>query len=115
MKALLFVCLLAFMTCEKDIIDIGKCIYKAPLIKELINDVIVAIATKDYSKLLPKIKASRPELIQIVLGCIIEPKAIEEQPKLETFDFNGCFAQCVGTGINTKLDINCYRNCLIKH
>ena len=103
------------MTCEKDIIDIGKCIYKAPLIKELINDVIVAIATKDYSKLLPKIKASIPELIQIVLGCIIEPKAIEEQPKLERFDFNGCFAQCVGTGINPKLDINCYRNCLIKH
>ena len=55
------------MTCEKDIIDIGKCIYKAPLIKELINDVIVAIAIKDYSKLLPKIKASIPDLIQIVL------------------------------------------------
>ena len=41
----------------KRYLDIGKCIYKAPLIKELINDVIVAIATKDYSKLLPKIKA----------------------------------------------------------
>ena len=99
----------------KRYLDIGKCIYKAPLIKELINDVIVAIATKDYSKLLPKIKASIPELIQIVLGCIIEPKAIEEQPKLETSDLNECFVQCMGTGINTKLDINCYRYCLIKH
>ena len=56
MKIALFLCLLAFMACEKDIIDIGKCIYKAPLVKELISDVIVAIATKDYSKLLPKIK-----------------------------------------------------------
>ena len=115
MKALLFVCLLAFMTCEKDIIDIGKCIYKAPLIKELINDVIVAIATKDYSKLLPKIKASIPELIQIVLGCIIEPKAIEEQPKLETFDSNGWFLQCMVTRTNPELDVNCLINCMKKH
>ena len=115
MKALLFVCLLAFMTCEKDIIDIGKCIYKAPLIKELINDVIVAIATKDYSKLLPKIKASIPELIQIVLGCIIEPKAIEEQPKLETPDLNECFVQCMKTSRTSKIDANCLKNCLFKH
>ena len=56
MKAILLLCLLAFMTCEKDIIDIGKCIYKAPKVQELINDVIIAIATKDYSKLLPKLK-----------------------------------------------------------
>ena len=56
MKAILLLCLLAFMTCEKDIIDIGKCIYEAPKVQELINDVIVAIATKDYSKLLPKLK-----------------------------------------------------------
>ena len=71
------------MACEKDIIDIGKCIYKAPLVKELISDVIVAIATKDYSKLLPKIKESIPELIQIVLGCIIDTKTIEDQAKSE--------------------------------
>ena len=83
MKAVLFLCLLAFMTCEKDIIDIGKCIYKAPLVKELINDVIVAIATKDYSKLLPKIKESIPELIQIVLGCVTDTKTIDDQTKLE--------------------------------
>ena len=114
-KKILFVCLLAFMTCEKDIIDIGKCIYKAPLIKELINDVIVAIATKDYSKLLPKIKASIPELIQIILGCIIEPKAIEEQPKLETSDLNECFVQCMGASRTSKFDANCLKNCFFKH
>ena len=83
MKAVLFLCLLAFMACEKDIIDVGKCIYKAPLVKELISDVIVAIATKDYSKLLPKIKESIPELIKIVLGCIIDTKTIEDQAKSE--------------------------------
>ena len=93
MKAVLFLCLLAFMTCEKDIIDIGKCIYKAPKVQELINDVIVAIATKDYSKLLPKIKESIPELIQIVLGCLTDTKAIEDQSKLEANE-RVCKADC---------------------
>ena len=68
-----------FMSCEKNIIDIGKCIYKAPLVKELINDVIVAIATKDYSKLLPKIKESLPDLIQILLGSITATKYIVDE------------------------------------
>ena len=55
MKSFLFLCLLAFMTCEKDIIDIGKCIYKAPVAKEIINEAINAIINKDFSKLLPKV------------------------------------------------------------
>ena len=41
MKAILLLCLLAFMTCEKDIIDIGKCIYKAPKVQELINELLL--------------------------------------------------------------------------
>ena len=81
------------MTCEKDIIDIGKCIYKAPLVKELINDVIVAIVTKDYSKLLPKIKEALPELIKIVLGCITDSKVIEEEAKLEA-TYPACLVKC---------------------
>ena len=87
MKVVLFLCLLAFMTCEKDIINIGKCIYKAPKVQKLISDVIAAVATQDYSKLLPKIKEAIPELIQIVLSCITDTKAIEEQPKMKmTFE-----------------------------
>ena len=84
MKAFLFLFLLAFITCEKDITDIGICIYKAPKVQELINDVIVAIATQDYSKLLPKLKESIPELIPIVLGCLVDDKVIEDD-KLEGF------------------------------
>ena len=49
MKAGLFVCLLAFIACANDIIDIGVCIYQAPIVQELIRDAIVAIATQDYS------------------------------------------------------------------
>ncbi len=114
MKAVLFLCLLAFMTCEKDIIDIGKCIYKAPLVKELISDVIVAIATKDYSKLLPKIKESLPELIQIVLGCIIDTKATEDQTKLSITPIGGdpsliCHVNCLSSGSNYSL---CKQFCL---
>ena len=93
MKAVLFLCLLAFMACEKDIIDIGKCIYKAPKVQELIGDVIAAIVNQDFSKLLPKLKEALPELIKIVLGCIIDTNTVEEQPKLELYD-PYCFIKC---------------------
>ena len=112
MKFTLLICLLAFMACEKDIIDIGKCIYKAPLVKEIISDVIVAIATKDYSKLLPKIKESLPELIQIVLSCITDTKVIEDE-KLEFFPptqipYVVCIAKCTGTREAVE---KCYESC----
>ena len=120
MKAVLFLCLLAFMACEKDIIDIGKCIYKAPLVKELISDVIVAIATKDYSKLLPKIKESIPELIKIVLGCIIDTKTIEDQAKSEWLPYYGgnpgfpsgdCLSKCYSI-FDTIERRRCFHRCM---
>ena len=135
MKAVLFLCLLAFMTCEKDIIDIGKCIYKAPKVQELINDVIVAIATQDYSKLLPKVKEALPELIKVVLGCLTDDtKAIEDETKLEnifqsirltpqsirhiidqtlsgvcpTSKYNNCMGQCtLGENCGSYCNTNC--------
>ena len=123
MKAVLFLCLFAFMICEKDIIDIGKCIYKAPLVKELINDVIVAFATKDYSKLLPKIKESIPELMQIVLGCLVDTK--EDQPKLANFSpffiYSGnCSKECFlgslpGIIYDEKDKTNCFKRCMEKY
>ena len=93
MKAVLFLCLLAFMACQKDIIDIGKCIYKAPKVQELIGDVIAAIVNQDFSKLLPKLNEALPDLVKIVLGCIIDTDAVEEQPKLET-GYTKCMAEC---------------------
>ena len=79
MKAALVLCLLVFISCQKDIIDIGKCIYKAPKIKDLIADAMIAFTTKDFSKLWPKIKEAIPELIHIVIGCVSEKKAVEEE------------------------------------
>ena len=70
MRVVLVLCLLAFMSCQKDIMDIAKCLYESPKVKELIGDVMVAIVTKDFSKLLEKIKDSLPELIQVVLKCV---------------------------------------------
>ena len=92
MKAVLFLCLLAFMACQKDIIDIGKCIYKAPKVQELIGDVIAAIVNQDFSKLLPKLKEALPDLVKIVLGCIIDTDAVEEQPKLAFDPY--CYMKC---------------------
>ena len=70
MRVVLVLCLLAFMSCQKDIMDIAKCLYENPKVKELIGDVMVAIVTKDFSKLLPKIMDSLPELIQAVITCV---------------------------------------------
>ena len=125
MKAVLLLCLLAFISCEKDIIDIGKCIYKAPKVQELINDVIVAIVTQDFTKLLPKIKESLPDLIKIVLGCLTDTKAIEDETKLEnmlqsirdnvrlsgvcpTSKYNNCMGQCtLGENCGSYCNTNC--------
>ena len=97
MKAVFVLCLLAFISCQKDIIDIGKCIYKAPKVKELITDAFIAIATKDFSKLWPKIKEALPDLIQIVIGCITEEKNVaEEQPTLEKHTESQCRNICNG-------------------
>ena len=62
MKAILVFCLLAFISCQKDIIDIAKCLYESPKVKELIADVMVAIATKDFSKLWEKISLHSSKL-----------------------------------------------------
>ncbi len=77
MKAVLFVCLLAFIACANDIIDIGVCIYQAPIVQELISDVVVAIATQDYSQLLARLQEALPQLVQVVLGCLTNTNALK--------------------------------------
>ena len=56
MKLALLICLLAFISCKKDIMTIIKCLYESPKIKELITDAITAIVTKDFTKLWENIK-----------------------------------------------------------
>ena len=75
MRVVLVLYLLAFMSCKKDIMDIAKCLYESPKVKEIIVDVMAAIATKDFSKLWPKIKEALPELIPVVIKCITENEA----------------------------------------
>ena len=112
MKAVLFLCLLAFMTCEKDIIDIGKCLYKDPKVKEIIADVMVAIATKDFDKLLTQIKEALPDLIKALAGCVLDTKVVEDTPKLNAcsgMDKIRCNYQCSGL---YQTDKNFYQNCI---
>ena len=107
-------CLLAFISCQKDIIDIGKCIYNSPKVKELVNDFIVAIATKDFSKLWQKIKESLPELIQVVIGCVTKPAA-EEKPELKAWwdpQESYCRTFCSGFDENTMNWKQCFEGCM---
>ncbi len=68
MKAVLFVCLLAFMAC--DIVDILKCVYETPIVQELITLAIKCIMTQDFAPLIEKLKGSIMEIIQAVIGCV---------------------------------------------
>ena len=118
MKAVLFLCLLAFMTCEKDIIDIGKCLYKDPKVKEIIADVMVAIATKDFDKLLNQIKEALPDLIKALAGCVLDTKVVEDTPKLNAcsrHDYFICGQNCRKLyPSNPNLEKNCYNLCIAK-
>ena len=69
MKAILFICLVAFIC--SDMIDVLKCIYESDLVQDIIQEAIKAIATQDYSKLIEKITGCIPELIQVIIGCIL--------------------------------------------
>ena len=68
MKAVLFVCLLAFMAC--DIVDILKCVYETPIVQEIISLGIKCIISQDFAPLIEKIKESIPDLIQAIIGCV---------------------------------------------
>ena len=68
MKAVLFVCLLAFMAC--DVVDILKCVYETPIVQEIISLAIKCIISQDWTALVDKIKESIPELIQAIIGCV---------------------------------------------
>ena len=65
--------------------------YKAPKVQEIISEAMIAIVTKDFSKLLPKIIESLPDLIQVVLGCINEKTAIEDEPKAKLWLKDHCW------------------------
>ena len=102
MKVVLVLCLLAFMSCQRDIMDIAKCLYESPKVKEIIADVMVAISTKDFSKLWPKIKEALPELIPVVIKCVTENEVNLERVKLpfilnyphEPKDYEDCMKHC---------------------
>ena len=121
MKVVLVLCLLAFMSCQKDIMDIAKCLYESPKVKEIIADVMVAIATKDFSKLWPKIQEALPELIPVVIKCvtendvnlqIVKPIVTKwkyetqqtkiEQIELEIQNLQECIQNCNNVDMETK-------------
>ena len=114
MRIVLVLCLLAFMSCQKDIMDIAKCLYENPKMKEIIADVMVAIATKDFSKLWPKIKESLPELIPVAIKCITENEINLEKKskKKKASECNRCNSD-FGCNHETQCLIdNCAKECL---
>ena len=108
MKLALLICLLAFISCKKDIMTIIKCLYESPKIKELITDVITAIVTKDFTKLWENIKKSLPELIQTVIKCITETN---EPNLLGRYPCHLCNFLCVNKLAYADCVHECQRTC----
>ena len=92
MKAVLFVCLLAFMAC--DIVDILKCVYESPIVQEIISLAIKCIMSFDFTPLIEKIKESIPEIIQAVIGCATKKNAIEDVPQAGIWKNQMCEYMC---------------------
>ena len=106
------------MSCQKDIMDIAKCLYESPKVKEIIADVMVAIATKDFSKLWPKIQEALPELIPVVIKCVTENdvnlqivkpivtkwkyETQQTQIELEIQNLQECIQNCNNVDMETK-------------
>ena len=107
MRVVLVLCLLAFMSCQKDIMDIAKCLYENPKVQELIGDVMVAIVTKDFSKLLEEVKESLPELIQAAVKCVTEEVNLQMKIKSQC---TLCKEKCHATQGGIFLD-DCLKKC----
>ena len=116
MKVFLVLCLMAFITCKKSIIDIGMCMYKDPKVKDVVNTAVIAFVTKDYGKILPKIISSIPDIFKAALNCIVEEE--EVTPKAVTYkctrhELYECGINCktLYKGIKEKYD-ECHELCV---
>ncbi len=68
MKAVLFICLLAVMACT--FVDVIKCIYETPLIKELLILAFQCLIKKDWAPFIERVKTSIFDIIQAIVDCV---------------------------------------------
>ena len=68
MKAVLLVCLLAFIAC--DIVEILKCVAQTPIVIELISLAIKCLISADWTPFVDRLKEAIPDIIQAVIGCV---------------------------------------------
>ena len=78
MKTILLLCLLALFSCKLDIFGIAKCFVSQPKTQKLGLDILNIAFTKDYSKILPTVLNSLPELYNALMECINEPEKEED-------------------------------------
>ena len=119
MKVFFVLFLFTFISCEKSIIDIGMCLYKNPTVKEIVNEALIALTTKDFSKLLPKIVNSLPEIIKAAITCISEEDEVNLKGpsyKCTRHELFLCGQQCkslyeIGSDKYQECQDLCIKNC----
>ena len=70
MKAVLFLCLLAIISCEVDFWEVCKCVIADKKVQELGLKLVSVVYTKDFSKIIPTIVNAVPDLYNAVTNCI---------------------------------------------
>ena len=109
-KILVVLLLLAFVSCEKDFKDIAKCIYTNPKVISIALEVMEAIKTKDFSKLIPRIK-DIPDLIEIIMNCIKDDEVTLKSTKAALYACTLKCQACQNPNIRRQCINNCYKNC----
>ena len=111
-KVFLLFLILAFVSCEKSIEEIGMCIYKNPKVQKIAGDIMVAIMKKDFSELLPKLKEFLPDAIDIILGCLKDEE--NEEPLMQAIaKADNCVWSCKKYSKNPKncCKTKCTKSC----
>ena len=99
MKVVLFLCLITLFACKADILEVAQCLISKPEFKELGLQLINHFSNQDYSKLVPSMLNSLPELFNAVTECLTK-KDDDVVLKVSSCEhpvrYAGCVVECLG-------------------
>ena len=99
MRVVLFFCLLGLFFCKSGIIETAECLITNKKVQEIGIKLFSILYNKDFSKLLPTLINSFPDLYNAYLQCTKETDDIILKDGVECRDWWGYIACCVPIAI----------------
>ena len=100
MKVVLFLCLISLFACKIDILETVQCLISKPKVKELGLKLFSYVYTKEYSKILPSLVNSLPDLYNAFIECLTkkddEDIVLTGSSCAHPIRFSGCTIDCFG-------------------